>query len=524
MPIIDITQLKESDSSNADVCVIGTGPGGASVAIDLASKGYNVLILETGSNKADSVFEKYIEQPLNFEKIASRFGFSRQFGGTSNLWAGRTAPLEGVDFSKTGNELSSWPITNEDLMPFYQCAADIIGIEKPEYIKQSDGIPLPPEGWSSLFSEEGLDLKRFQWCEIPFNTADYLAKHSLKLDGLTICIGAHVMCLIENEEKTNVEKISVIENSGRIIDIRAKVFIVAAGGIETPRILLNSTNQRSTGIGNDYGQVGRYFSTHPKMNAAKLLLKSSVFISNPLYMDFTVDKMRLRDGIGFSQKKVVDSIKLNHYVQLSPALEQFGMDKLDSLNSGSFRGGFLFKNLSFVHKYVAALGKRAYNLIGRLGIIQRKTKVFTLRAFFDQYPHPDNRIKLSTEKDQYGQYKSQICWEFKKKDRESVICFFEELNAEFQASGIGEVDYSVLKSSDDWGLIDMHSHFMGTTRMGKDPLISVTDENCKVHGMSNLYISGPSLFPTYGYANPFYTIFALGLRLSTHIDQEKLAR
>ena len=79
------------------------------------------------------------------------------------------------------------------------------------------------------------------------------------------------------------------------------------------------------------------------------------------------------------------------------------------------------------------------------------------------------------------------------------------------------IEYSGLETLQDWPLIGVHSHLMGTTRMGDDTKTSVTNADGRVHGTSNLYIAGPSLFPTYGFANPFLTITALSLRLADHL-------
>ncbi|HRK98020.1 MAG TPA: GMC oxidoreductase, partial [Alphaproteobacteria bacterium] len=113
-----------------------------------------------------------------------------------------------------------------------------------------------------------------------------------------------------------------------------------------------------------------------------------------------------------------------------------------------------------------------------------------------------------------------IDWTFTEKDKASVIRFFDLLDKSLKQNNIGHIEYSEMRNMQDWPLIGIHSHFMGTTRMGNDPQTSVTDKNAKLHEVENLYISGPSLFSTYGYANPVYTIVALALRLADHISEK----
>ena len=104
----------------------------------------------------------------------------------------------------------------------------------------------------------------------------------------------------------------------------------------------------------------------------------------------------------------------------------------------------------------------------------------------------------------------------------SSVChrFFGELDTALKRQGIGSIDFKPLVSREgEWPLTGLHSHFMGTTKMGANPHSGVVDLNCRVFGQSNLYVSGPSVFATYGYANPFLTIAALGLRLAQHVHR-----
>ncbi|HEU4364594.1 MAG TPA: GMC oxidoreductase, partial [Candidatus Krumholzibacteria bacterium] len=153
-----------------------------------------------------------------------------------------------------------------------------------------------------------------------------------------------------------------------------------------------------------------------------------------------------------------------------------------------------------------------------------RARKFVLRAFLDQYPDPENRVTLSEKKDEHGMQLADVRWTFSEQDRASVIRFFERLEREMMSRGTERMDFSRLRAAEDWPLIGIHSHFMGTTRMGDDPRTSVTDGDCRVHGSDNVFVAGPSLFPAYGYANPVYTIAALSLRLADHLKARVGAR
>jgi choline dehydrogenase-like flavoprotein len=126
-------------------------------------------------------------------------------------------------------------------------------------------------------------------------------------------------------------------------------------------------------------------------------------------------------------------------------------------------------------------------------------------------------VTLSHKTDATGMRLADVAWTFSPEDRASVFTFFERLGDAMRARGVERLNFEPLHATSDWPLIGIHSHFMGTTRMGSDPALSVTDSTCRVHGSDNLFLAGPSLFTTSGYANPVYTVIALALRLSDHL-------
>jgi choline dehydrogenase-like flavoprotein len=142
-----------------------------------------------------------------------------------------------------------------------------------------------------------------------------------------------------------------------------------------------------------------------------------------------------------------------------------------------------------------------------------------LRAFLDQFPNPDNRVSLAPDTDRYGDRKARISWNFTDADRRTVREFFSRLKHELGLCRVGQVEIDPTLLDGDWPLVGIHSHLMGTTRMGDSAKTSVVDRNCRVFACNNLYIAGPSTFPTSGYANPFLTIAALSLRLADHLKQ-----
>lgn len=519
MDIIDIKQSRDMECLTAMVCVIGSGPAGGILAAQLAKNKIDVLLLEAGADLPDYGCESIASTSLFSDVADLRFGWSRQFGGSSNLWAGRTYPLEEIDFEKRPwIPDSGWPFKFEALSPYYEKASDILNIPGYNYFKTRGG----PHRKESVFSaalDKNTDLKDrcFQWAEKPFIVSDYLKGIATQHPSLRILLNAPVSRLQEKTDGSSIESALVTKPDGSTLIIKADYFVLAAGGIETPRILLNSNQVKPAGIGNDHDIVGRYFSTHPKADMGAIVLNKSVPTSHALFMDSPLESGSFRYGIGFSKETQERLGLLNHYIQLSPLLEYQANRAFESMKRTKVLNNALIDRSRLMQGFLPGLGKMAYETMGRIAKLQPRTNKFILRGFLDQYPDKENRIKLSSNKKNDGTFKVDIQWRYSDKDKKSVLKFFSHLDAILQKNDIGKVEYSGLEKCEDWPLIGIHSHFIGTTRMGTDKKTSVTNKNARVHGTKNLYIAGPSLFPTYGFANPFLTITALSIMLGDHL-------
>jgi choline dehydrogenase-like flavoprotein len=144
-----------------------------------------------------------------------------------------------------------------------------------------------------------------------------------------------------------------------------------------------------------------------------------------------------------------------------------------------------------------------------------------LRGFFDQTSNQKNKIYLSRKKDSLGDFKISINWNISKKDKKNIQKFISILKNVFRYNKIGLIE-SKNNAISTWKFNGIHSHFIGTTKMGSNPYNSVVDKNCRVHQIKNLYISGPSVFSNGGFANPFLTIAAISLRLGNHLSKKTL--
>jgi len=137
-------------------------------------------------------------------------------------------------------------------------------------------------------------------------------------------------------------------------------------------------------------------------------------------------------------------------------------------------------------------------------------------------PNPDSRVTLSTEKDALGVPRARLDWRVTPLDKHSMRTFYQLLGREMGRTNTGRVQMKDWLLSDDmsWpSFISGGWHHMGTLRMSTDPKEGVTDPDCRVHGISNLYIGGAAVYPTAGAVNPTLTLVALSLRLADHLKQ-----
>lgn len=507
------TRTRQQDGQRPRFCVIGSGPAGAFVAVALAEAGNSVEVLECGGESLDSDQSQIIDKLDVFGGAKLDFGFSRQLGGSSNLWAGRVASLEPIDFApRDWVPGSGWPFSFEDLLPYIRKAREHIGL--PADIGTRSFAMSTPPGWQLL--AENVDLKEFFWNSPPFNAGAFLRQAEARLGGrLRIRLNVHVRSLILSEDQTAVVAAEALID-GELKRLESEIFIIAAGGLETPRLLLNSGRG---GIGNAYGNVGRYFSTHPKANIGLLFLNKRVSPRYSALSDQVDGKSRVRTGLGLDTKMQEALRTLNHCVQLTPVFEHQANRAFELIKGSKAIKSPLLNRNSVIEGILPGLGHIAFAAIGRLAGLQPTVRTLVLRGFLDQFPSPANRVYLSDQVDRMGRRKLNVNWTFSQADRESVLAFLRHLDASFRRSGLGRLDFEPLRAMQEWPLTGIHSHFMGTTRMGADPKTSVVDAHGKVHGVENLFVSGPSTFPTYGYANPFLTIAAMALRLADHLDK-----
>lgn len=448
---------------SADIVIVGSGPAGITLARELAEN-CNILIIEAGGFEATTASKDSLAgsvSGLDYPLTETR---ARQFGGSTALWAGYCALFDSLDFEVRPWVMhSGWPIEASDLMCYYPAAAKLLHVidtcfdsrEFEAYNKQS----------SLQFNTKQFRPSVWRFGEPVADFAREYGKFIERAASIHTLINACVtnIHLVDNGDA--VMHLDVRTLTGRTGKICAKIFILAAGGIETPRLMLASRQQCADGVGNTYGHVGRWFMEHPHVSIEGIEMKHDLEIAEWTGVAHNSDGRKFIRCLGLSPETQARNRVLN-------------------------ARGHLFRTPTM-----------AENATPKLGF------------FFEQAPNPDCRITLKNEKDAFGLPRVHLHWEVSEFDKRSHRICGEMLAEEFVRAGNAIRTGPIYVSEDI-----LHSnHQLGTTRMSRHPCNGVVNPNCKVHGIKNLYVAGGSVFPTVSWANPTVTVLALALRLSRHL-------
>ena len=497
-----------------DVCIIGSGPSGICSGLELLYSGLTVCTLEGGDIEAKDFFDqlKNVESP---ELEISKDSRVRAFGGTSNTWSGFIAPLDPIDLAKRGAIHPGWPPEVE-----IATATNAQGYryDLPNLsLFNANDLSLDP--WRNL---EDLTEKIFLRQVPPVKFAHKYG-YAYVRKNFDLIVKAVVTSL--NSKKRDdahfITSATFRSASGRIGQVNAKVYILAAGCIENVRLLFNSKDEGGVALGNLYDQLGRGFMNHPKGYVGEVCFNRSLPVSHPV---FKVQRRHFGGYVGFRLKESLQETEglLNSYLRLEPrhgltdTTISRGVKSL--LNAkAAVKSALRLDFRDAISSGVAALKDpkglvQALKLPFRLIASRGTVKSARVRCFMDMEPSPRNRITLSERSDPLGVAIPVVKYSVSERALKSVVALLDRFSSELSALGIGKFTpyASPLSESLTWDA----SHHLGGTPMGHDPRTSVVSPELRVHGVDNLYIAGGSAFPTGGNANPTLTMIGLSLRLA----------
>lgn len=477
--ISDIRQALEPGSeAEFDVVVVGAGPAGITVAREIAAAGRRVALLEAGGMEPpdDEQITLYDGETtgLGYPLIGSR---QRFFGGTSNHWGGWCRPLDPIDFSeREWIAHSGWPITHETLAPWYQAAHETLEIPSDRYdmAQWADTRAMLPSEDNGDFYNAGFRFSPPLKFRQAF--ADELEQHP----HIHVFLHAAMTGLDHDGETVSAVRIRTLD--GHEYRIRGGRFVLAAGGLELPRLLLHTAEAGQPALGNRYGHLGRYFMEH---------------------FGYTPGFMLTRPELKYYRYQGKDGPLMP---VLSPSATLMEYQKL---NNCCMRLTAVEPDTTWPSSALTTPG-----LARKLHAMPWRYRVTMIN---EPSPNPDSRVTLSEQRDALGMHRLRLHWSILDRDLESIEKLVAALSRWLGRTGLGRVQFSRPISPETTRGFSGGMHHMGTTRMSRRPQDGVVDTDCRVHETRNLYVASSSVFPTVGYANPTLTIVAMALRLSEHL-------
>lgn len=545
MSITDGRRIDHGSRLECDVCIVGAGAAGITLALELAKSSLSVILLESGGHKPDAATQDLYDGDVADPRVHSppRHYRRRQFGGTTTIWGGGCIPYDPLDFERRDHvPHSGWPFGRDELDRWYPRANRLLEAGDFAY-HAADALPGEPRTMIPGFTSARV---RDDLLERNSPPTDFARRYGALLrNAPRVRVLLHSNCthLGANADGRAVDHVDVATLSGNRFTVAARRFVLATGGLEVPRLLLASRDVHPEGIGNGADLVGRYYMRHLSGPVGRLELPTSTG--------------RLRYGIRTSP----DGVHCRRLLALTPDEQRRqGVANLilrlwSHVPDPSHRSGglstlyLLSRLLPYEHKKwtrgvpeerlvarhlrnVAAdpLGALAFArrvVFGRMLTRRNHPTMMTepgagwyaLNFVSEQVPNDASRVRLTDRRDALGMPRIHVDWRYTDLDVETVKRSCRVVAEEFARSGAGRFTFSDEEVDETirWnGAYD--AHHIGTTRMSDSPSRGVVDRDCRVHGVDNLFICSASVFPTGSHALPTLTIVALAVRLAAYLE------
>ncbi len=461
-----------------DVCVVGAGAAGITIATELGKLGHSVALCEAGGMEhSDESQDSYAMNVIGDPLKSLQHGRLRYFGGTTNHWGGWCRSFEPIDFDRGYlGELYQWPIKFDEINTYLDTACNIIGF---------------PNNYAQFDKNRHESIKELKFHFLPTKFAKKYNDTIVSSQLIDLYLNANLIGL--KGDAGNITSAEFVNYNGIFMNIKAKKFVFAMGGIENSRFLLWFASKYDDKFFSTQTPIGKYWMEHPHFTLGRAIVDKSLAspstTSYPYYHRFysLVGEVQKRAGI------LNCGLRVGH------------------LPESAFN--LMIDDLLCV---APTLGKKVANLAKKNLVCSVE-----LSAAWEQAPDINNKITLTSEKDNLGVPHAQLEYRKNALDRKTVKETVKTFNDWLVSADLGRINIA------DWLLNDKDypaddqlggNHHMGGTRMHASEKFGVVDANCKVYGSQNLYMAGSSIYTTGGHTNPTLPIVQLALRLKDHLS------
>ena len=562
MTVEDLHDIPDRTVIETRVCVVGAGPAGISIALQMLDAGIETVLVESGGHEPDPDIDDLSEiVSTGLSRAPQDVTRARGFGGTSSLWTGRCGVFDEMDLAaRQWVPLSGWPVSSDELRPHLDHAGALLGLGPGRFrgaaadeLAGDPGRPwdqqlLQPLVYQfSLHDPAAADAVRSSAERGPEDAAHIGAlQHAgaprpvhfgeahlatfRAAQGLRVLTRGSVTEVTTDDEGDQVTGVEVGGLDGRRVRITAGHVVLCCGGVDNARLLLASRSSRPEGVGNRCDNVGRFLSDHPLAVIASYEGSGDTALRRRMGLRW-IDhggarhvyaigarlspELQRREGLLNASIHVVEYGERDAAAaELRAAVQRLSTDPRDR----------------DAVRAAARIGLRPDKLAGAAYdryVRHRPSLIPADRVDFccvvEQVPDAASRITLADTVDGFGMPRAEVHWRAHDDEFRTLVRAAELFDREVRRLGYApptSVPWQDL-GADAWreSIHDM-AHPMGSTRMSIEPRDGVVDPQCRVHGVRGLFVAGGSVFPTSGYMNPTLMIVALALRTAAHIRSE----
>lgn len=506
--IIDGREIANGTKIRTDLCIVGAGPAGITLAREFTDQRLSVVMLEAGgfdpSSRAQAAYQGrvvgYAYPPLDVCR-------HRALGGTSNIWGGWCKPLDASDFlERDWVPWSGWPLSRAELDAYYRRAREVCRIPHGD----ADSASCPLSTADDAFESAALAI-------VPTRFGRVYRQELARAANLSLIMHATAVEVRLNSADTAADSIRVASGAQNQYSVSARCFVLAAGGIENARLLLASRGSRSVGVGNEHDMVGRFFSDHLHFYDEQPVVAVSAatrFFLPRRYGNAAARGCVVLTEAAQRRERLLGFAATGHNPRdphdvIVPSTGHDGYASLSVIGRTLARGRIPDGLASHLRNVVMNFDDARTLLFAKAW--KPKWRSIALGCRAEQAPNPSSRVLLDDEKDEFGMQRAKLDWRLRAEDFDSLHRAHALLRNQTMI-GRDMTRGHIVASS-----IAGASHHIGTTRMHRDPSFGVVNGDCRVHSVPNLFIAGSSVFPTAGWAPPTLTIVALALRLARPI-------
>jgi len=527
---LDAREL-ESPVIDADVCIVGAGAAGITLATELGRAGRDVCLVESGGLAPEAPIQALYDLENLGHPVRENFmSRARYYGGSCNLWAGRSMRLLEEDVGPQAEPGGNgWPLRYAEIAGYYSRAAAVLRLPHLELFDPAAHDGRMSQWERRIFASGSITPTVSLWARRPMRFGAAYRGEIRRSDRVRAVLHASVTTIQLDPAGDTVEALEVATLQGRRFRVRARVFVLACGGLENARLLLASHDRHLSGIGNGHDLVGRFFMDHPRAVHGRVRLRPGVRLPSLRGRPLADGKVQIGMGLPLEERRRRGL--LNHYATLESEFSGYAAAGYQSAVRAAkviLRKGYAGSRWDLGRARLGEIPGMIYLLTPkelmpypvyrlywglRNALHPRPDGGSRVVVYFCEQPAgAESRLTLSNQRDGLGVPRLALHWRIPSEVTQTLLELQDALSSCLRDAGVGDLE----PGAGEPRYTDA-SHHMGTTRMGATPRTGVVDPDGRVHGVSNLYVAGSSVFPSAGHANPTLTIVALALRLADHL-------